>query len=633
MVPQAESVCAAAVIDLAFRSVAAVPPSRAPSIGRVAMQVLRFALGVLLVAFAAIAAGPGARAEEGRRVALVIGQSAYQTLPRLRNPANDASDVAAALNDLGFEVIQGIDLDKSSFQAAVLRFARDLEGAETSLLFYAGHGVQIDDTNHLIPIDANITRGGDLAGETITVDRIVGLMNQFTPRALVFLDACRDNPLTNDIAAGGQSDGFGRGLARVRAEGGTYIAFATAPGNVAYDGQGRNSPFSAALLKHVATPNIDIRLMMSDVRQDVFEATAQAQMPWENNSLIGRFYFLRDDQLERLDSAARTETEAWKAIENSVAPEDFAAFLRDFPDGAFAGVAELKIKALREIDERQNAEGADFVLARATATEEAWQGFLERYPQGLFAPIARDELQDVRAELTRQLLPLGEVHWRSIRNSKAAEDFTTFLRLYPTSSFADLARERETAALRADEINAALLGENAAATGPAADAVLEREVKRKVAQVPVQFVQYGLTALGHQVADVTGVMDPPTKAAIRNYQATIGEAQTGRLTPQQIVDLLMAAAALGDSNAMTAAGIMTASGNGLHQDEETARLWLDRASDKGNGYAMANLGLLYRDGRGGPKDDEKARSLLTVAVSLGVDGAEPILRSLDGGAP
>ena len=123
-------------------------------------------------------------------------------------------------------------------------------------------------------------------------------------------------------------------------------------------------------------------------------------------------------------------------------------------------------------------------------------------------------------------------------------------------------------------------------------------------------------------------LDPPSRMAIRNYQATIGEIQTGRLTSQQTVDLILAAASLGDSFALTAVGIMASAGNGLHQNDEVARLWLGHASDLGNGLAMANLGILYRDGRGGNRDLSKARSLLTVAVTLGIEGAEPILRSI-----
>lgn len=564
--------------------------------------------------------------QAGERVALVVGNSAYTgALSNLKNPTNDATDLSEKLKSVGFKVILATDLNRVEFQSTLLEFARAIETADTSLFFYAGHGVQINDENHLIPIGAQVSRETNFSDETITINRIVGLMNQFTETSIVLLDACRDNPLTSDIPVGEQEDGFGRGLARVRAAGGSYVAFATAPGNVAYDGQGRNSPFTEALLNHLGTPNIDIRLMMADVRQDVFETTGKRQLPWENNSLIGRFYFVENDRLERLDSAQRSETEAWQTIANSIRREDYAAFIRDFPDGTFTPLAELKIDALERLDENANAERSDFVLARATGTEDGWSEFIETYPSGVFSEIANEERQDVRDEIERNQMSIEEIHWRSIRSSRAPTDFRTFLSIYPDSEFADLAEQRLDAAERAVEITQALTGQS---PDDVADVELEREVKRRVNQIPVQFVQYGLNALGHQVSDISGVLDPPTRRAVRNYQATIGAQQTGRLTPEQTVDLLLSAASLGDSYALTAAGIMLSSGNGLRQDESIARQWLDRAADKGNGLAMANLGVLYRDGRGGDRDLSKARSLLTVAVTLGVEGAEPVLRSL-----
>lgn len=564
---------------------------------------------------------------DGKRVAFVVGNSAYQgTLGKLRNPVNDATDIAAKLEELGFEVILATDLSLRAFRASLLNFATEIEDADTSLFFYAGHGVQVDDENHLIPVDARINRDRNLSDETITVNRVVGLMNQFTETSIVLLDACRDNPLTSDIPIGGQVDGFGRGLARVRADGGSYIAFATAPGNVAYDGEGRNSPFTTALLKHIATPNIDIRLMMADVRRDVFADTQQRQLPWENNSLIGRFFFDENSTLQRLDSSARTEAEAWQAIASTNRREDYAAFLQAFPDGNFASVARLKITALEQSEERASAAQSGFVRARATNTEEEWNTFLQAFPEGILADIAREELQDLQDEIARNRMTLEEIHWRSIENSHAASDFRMFLSLYPQGAFFDLAQQRLEATLRAEEIVASLA--DGASPDEVSDVRLEREIKRKVTQIPVQFIQYGLNALGHQVTDISGVLDPPTRRAVRNYQATIGASQTGRLTPQQIVDLLLSAAALGDSHALTATGIMLTAGQGLRKNETMARQWLDRAADQGNGLAMANLGILYRDGLGGERNLAKARSLLTVAVTLGVEGAEPVLRSL-----
>jgi hypothetical protein len=593
------------------------------------MAQIRNLISSLIVIVALVTATFAQPAGEsaGKRVAFVVGNSAYKgALGGLNNPVNDAQDLAVRLETLGFEVILATDLSLRAFRAALLNFATAIEGAETSLFFYAGHGIQVNDENHLIPVDARIARGRNLSDETITVNRIVGLMNQFTDTSIVLLDACRDNPLTSDIPIGEQLDGFGRGLARVRADGGSYIAFATAPGNVAYDGEGRNSPFTTALLQHISTPNIDIRLMMADVRRDVFEATQQRQLPWENNSLIGRFFFDENSTLQRLDSANRSEVEAWQLIANSNRREDYAAFLRDFPDGIFASVAALKVTALERTEERASETQSNFVLARATNSEERWENFLTAYPDGLLSEIAREELQDLRDQIERDRMSLEEIHWRSISASRAPSDFRMFLSLYGSGAFSDLARQRLDAALRAEEIVASVTG--GAAPEDVSDVRLEREIKGKVTQIPMQFIQYGLSALGHQVTDISGVLDPHTRRAVRNYQATIGATQSGRLTPQQIVDLLLSAAALGDSYALTATGIMLTSGQGLRKNDEMARQWLDRAADQGNGLAMANLGILYRDGLGGERDLSKARSLLTVAVTLGVEGAEPVLRSL-----
>ncbi len=580
-----------------------------------------FPVRILVLSLFMLASVAGAAlAQAERRVALVVGNADYGNFPDLANPKNDADDIAEKLESLGFEVILGTNQTRSAFMSSLITFADALQDADTSLFFYAGHGMQIDDVNHIVPVDAQLSSAVPVEEQTITVDRVIGLMNEFTETALVFLDACRDNPLTADIPIGSRDDGFARGLARVRSAGGSYISFATAPGNVAYDGEGRNSPFTEALLRHISTPNVDIRLMMGDVRQDVFEATFQRQMPWENNSLIGRFYFRQDASLSRLDAAQRTEAEAWQDLSGSTRREDFAAFLRTFPDGNFASLAELKIDTLDTLDRDASEQRANFVLARAQDDVEAWQSFIDTYPGGIFSELAREELAELEDEIARNRLSVAELHWRSIRNSFSSDDFRTFLNLHPGSEFQDLAEERLELTMRSEEISDTL--------NATSDAELEREIKRRTNQIPMQFVQYGLIALGHQVSDVSGVIDSETRGAIRNYQATIGASQTGRLTPQQIVDLIMSAASLGDSHALTAAGVMTASGNGLGQDEATARLWLDRASDQGNGLAMANLGLLYRDGRGGPRDLDKARSLLTVAVSLGVDEAEPVLRSL-----
>ena len=192
-----------------------------------------------------------------KRVALIVGNTHYEHSPALTNPANDAEDVAGVLRSLGFEVLLGLDLDKRAFDLKVRDFALALSQADTALFFYAGHGLQVSLQNYLVPVDAKIARSGP---------RLRGCPARFHPEAdgtrtrgqdnIVFLDACRDNPFTETLARtmGTRAISIGRGLAEVQTGVGTFIAYSTQPGNVASDGSGRNSPFAAALKRHLQSP-------------------------------------------------------------------------------------------------------------------------------------------------------------------------------------------------------------------------------------------------------------------------------------------------------------------------------------------------------------------------------------------
>jgi uncharacterized caspase-like protein len=186
--------------------------------------------------FLVFAAPPLANAE--RRVALVVGNSAYRYTPALANPRNDAADMAAALKKHGFEVIQGIDLDKAAFDRKVGDFASALKGADAGVFFYAGHGLQVGGRNYLVPIDARAEEEVRLDLEMVAVDVVHRIMERQTESNVLFLDACRDNPLTRNLARsmGTRSAEVGRGLAEIKAGVGTLISFATQPGSVALDG-------------------------------------------------------------------------------------------------------------------------------------------------------------------------------------------------------------------------------------------------------------------------------------------------------------------------------------------------------------------------------------------------------------
>ena len=237
--------------------------------------LLHLLLAVLLTLTLALASA--ATAAEGRRVALVVGNGAYAATAALPNPPNDARAVAAALRSLGFEVLEPTNLDHPAMRATLAGFAERLEGAEVGLFFYAGHGLQVAGENYLVPVDARLRREAQLAFEAVPVQAVLRVMEAEVPTRLVLLDACRDNPLARTLArsmGATRSAAVGQGLAQVQAALGTLVAYSTAPGEVALDGTGGHSPFTAALLEHVATPGLEVRQVLGRVRGSVYDATA-----------------------------------------------------------------------------------------------------------------------------------------------------------------------------------------------------------------------------------------------------------------------------------------------------------------------------------------------------------------------
>ena len=223
------------------------------------------------------------------RVALVIGNGAYENAAHLPNPPNDAADVAQALRRIGFDVVEGRDLKKRQMEDKIREFSRKVDTAKLALFFYAGHGLQVGRQNYLIPIDAQLDRIADVSLETIDVNLVLQQMEADKRVNLVFLDACRDNPLGRSLARslGTRSISISQGLASIQSSVGTMIVYATQPDNVALDGSGRNSPFTTALLKHIETPGLEIGSLMRRVRADVVSATHDRQVPWDHSSLIG----------------------------------------------------------------------------------------------------------------------------------------------------------------------------------------------------------------------------------------------------------------------------------------------------------------------------------------------------------
>jgi len=309
----------------------------------------------ILVAFLCAAALP---AQAEKRIALVIGNGAYESTAELSNPKNDAADMSAALQRLGFEVVEGRDLDKRAMERVIRQFGIKLSGADVALFYYAGHGLQVGGQNYLVPTDARMASEGDVDFEGLPLSLVLKQMEREAKTSLILLDACRDNPLARNLARtmGTRSAQIGQGLAEVRTGVGTLLGFSTQPGNVSLDGTGRNSPYTRALLTHMATPDKDVSAVLVAVRNDVLKATGGKQVPWEHTSLTGQVYLKAGAAAASAPSTAGAppsgadkdyEILFWNSVKDSKSPAMLETYLERYPVGTFAGLARVLIGQLR----------------------------------------------------------------------------------------------------------------------------------------------------------------------------------------------------------------------------------------------------------------------------------------------
>jgi tetratricopeptide (TPR) repeat protein len=272
-----------------FKAAIAIPAKF--EAGRKAQEKARARLTILTgVTDPGQPAAPGSSAANGR-LALVIGNGRYANALELPNPPNDARAVAKSLREIGFGVIEGTDLDRTAMERAIRDFLHQAPTARVSLLFYAGHGMQINGKNYLVPVDAKLSAPGDVEFETVELDKILSGLDDESRANIVILDACRDNPLAKSLVAKSRSVAIPGGLAAFSSVGtGTLIAYSTAPDHTALDGEGVNSPFTSSLIKHMSTPGIEVNQMLTRVRIDVATLTKAKQVPWVNSSLLGEVF-------------------------------------------------------------------------------------------------------------------------------------------------------------------------------------------------------------------------------------------------------------------------------------------------------------------------------------------------------
>ncbi len=290
-----------------------------------------------------------------KRVALVIGNSAYEHTSPLRNPVNDANLMAVSLTEAGFEVTKILDADYRTIKKAMLDFGRSLRNSpEAGLFYFAGHGIQVRGKNYLVPVNAKISDEDEVDLEAIDVNSFLRVMDSSNSSInIVVLDACRNNPFARSFRSAT------RGLASVDAPKGTYVAYATAPGSVASDGRGKNSPYSVALAKAIKTRGLTIEQVFKHARRSVLEATSSKQVPWETSSITGNFFFL--DQkitlvaptvnkpvLQQLNPIRDEAENVYKQIKDSSNIEVLEIFSKQFPNSIYTKFARVRIKSLKE---------------------------------------------------------------------------------------------------------------------------------------------------------------------------------------------------------------------------------------------------------------------------------------------
>ena len=298
-------------------------------------------------------------AAAGERVALVIGNSNYLHTPQLTNPVNDATDMSDVFQRLGFRVIQGLNLKKAELDLKLRDFAAAIRGAEIAVFFYAGHGLQVGGKNYLVPIDAKAETKSALDFEMLQLSLVQRTMENEAKASVIFLDACRNNPLTRNLARalGHRSTSVGYGLAEAKAGFGTLISFATQPGNIALDGSGRNSPYTAALKRHILRPKLDLPSTLIRVRVEVVKETESAQIPWEQSALMGQLYLSgtpdASDNSKLTDARSSSDANSsfseasrvWQDIKDSHNPSILDAFAKRYAGTVYADMARAAARA------------------------------------------------------------------------------------------------------------------------------------------------------------------------------------------------------------------------------------------------------------------------------------------------
>ena len=607
----------------------------------------------LLSGLMPLAEAPAADASDGRRIALVIGNGAYQHVPFLPNPTRDARAIANALEELRFEVITALDLSLADMTGVIRDFARGSRSAEIALVYYAGHAVQVKGRNYLLPVAADIQEPRDLRYETIPLDMITEELEAGGARlTMLLLDACRDDPLSERFQANagrlGRSINSKNGLAQTQGAAGMLIAYATAPDQVALDGEGLHSPFAQALLEWIDQPGIEVGRVFRRVRERVMELTDGAQVPWVEEAVLGEFY-LNGKGSAQPQTAQTPEGLFWQSVQTIEEPSERLAALQRylvvFPEGDYVDDARrLRRTLMSNLSPQQRGQDDNDLFSiqnlklepqpseKDVAAVEPKESDLQSVPRS-------ETLGDDPLSLCRRVAddPLGnawlEGRWLMSRRHPPSPGFQRLN--------ADLAIEicsQSLESLGSDADVEALLGRALLAAGRSAEALRYLHPAADGGNVIAQY------ALGTIYRDgLRGT--PDLNEAFRLFKAAADGNHAGaafelalmhkdgigvKADPLLAVAWLRRAAAGGYEWAQYELGAYYFDG-GLsgEPDVEQAAIFWQQAAEQGHAPSAQKLGMMFKDGTGVPANFNAASKWLRLAMVQGYEEAQrPLAETL-----
>ncbi|WP_297777836.1 caspase family protein [uncultured Roseovarius sp.] len=547
------------------------------------------------------------------RLAFVVGNSAYANVSPLDNPINDALDVSVALEGLGFDVILGSDTHMEEMREGTAIFAERAATADVVLFYYAGHGFQVSGQNYLVPVDADLQSVDDLGEQTVALTDVLTAMQKSDGLKLVFLDACRDNPFGVELRVES-------GLARVSTAADFMFVYATQPDNVAYDGTGRNSFFTEAVLSHIYTPGQDIQDLMISVRRDVLSATGGRQIPWENSSLTQSFRF------DNSPVTASEETMLWQVAASEQDPNLMQLYAERYPQGAHVDdvLAFLQTGTQTRTLGIRNAEAeADrlWQLARRSRMRPLLEYYLDRYPNGADVAEAQRLLTLIPPQEDSTPGGVCERLATHPRDATAVHSGMPFDRLQQSALTAIQACAAASAQFPELPHYTALYARAVAASGDIERAVTlyKSAADRGDLRAMVSLAQ--LTESGNGLPQ-----DPEAALALYQRAAEGGSPDAminlaiilfeGQMAPkdeERAIELLRAAAKSGSPKAVFNLGVLAQ--DGVVDAPGEALKYFRRAADEGETEGYRAAAILLDEGRGVQKDPDEAANLLLRGVA------------------